>query len=102
MQDGHERVQGPEWLQGRRLGDHGQREGVRRGRRQGHFLTMIEGFGIGLRPAHYRDFTDGTPQVDWLEVVSENYLVPGGKPLEFLDRIRARYPMVLHGVAMSL
>jgi hypothetical protein len=63
---------------------------------------MIEGFGVGLRPAHYRDFTDGTPAVDWLEVLSENYMVPGGKPLEFLDRIRARYPMVMHGVALSI
>jgi uncharacterized protein (UPF0276 family) len=63
---------------------------------------MIEGFGVGLRPAHYRDFTDGTPPVDWLEVLSENYMVPGGKPLEFLDRIRERYPMVMHGVALSI
>jgi len=63
---------------------------------------MIEGFGLGLRPAHYRDFTDGTPPVDWLEVLSENYLVPGGKPLEFLDRIRSRYPVVMHGVALSI
>jgi len=40
--------------------------------------------------------------VDWLEVLSENYMVPGGKPLEFLDRIRERYPMVMHGVALSI
>lgn len=63
---------------------------------------MVEGFGLGLRPAHYREFADGVPRVDWLEVLSENYLVPGGKPLEFLDRIRARYPMVMHGVALSI
>jgi len=63
---------------------------------------MVEGFGLGLRPAHYREFAEGTPPVDWLEVLSENYLVPGGKPLEFLDRIRARYPMVMHGVALSI
>jgi uncharacterized protein (UPF0276 family) len=63
---------------------------------------MVEGFGLGLRPAHYRDFADGRPVVDWLEVLSENYLVPGGKPLDFLDRIRARYPMVMHGVALSI
>ena len=62
----------------------------------------IEGFGVGLRPAHYRDFADGSPAVDWLEVLSENYMVPGGKPLDFLDRIRARYPMVMHGVALSI
>jgi uncharacterized protein (UPF0276 family) len=63
---------------------------------------MVEGFGLGLRPAHFRDFADGRPVVDWLEVLSENYLVPGGKPLDFLDRIRARYPMVMHGVALSI
>jgi len=75
---------------------------VRRGRREGHLLKTIEGFGLGLRPAHYRDFADGTPPVEWLEVLSENYLVPGGKPLEFLDRIRGHYPMVMHGVALSI
>ena len=63
---------------------------------------MLEGFGLGLRPEHYRDFAEGTPRVDWLEVISENYLVPGGKPLDFLDRIRARYPMVMHGVSLSI
>jgi uncharacterized protein (UPF0276 family) len=63
---------------------------------------MVEGFGLGLRPAHFRDFADGRPVVDWLEVLSENYLVPGGKPLDFLDRIRARYPMVMHGVALTI
>jgi uncharacterized protein (UPF0276 family) len=63
---------------------------------------MLEGFGLGLRPQHYRDFTDAAPAVDWLEVLSENYLVPGGKPLDFLDRIRARYPMAMHGVGLSI
>jgi uncharacterized protein (UPF0276 family) len=63
---------------------------------------MVEGFGLGLRPAHFRDFADGRPVVDWLEVLSENYLVPGGKPLDFLDRIRARYPMGLDWVALSI
>lgn len=65
--------------------------------------TSIEGFGLGLRVEHYRDFADGPPQaVDWLEILSDNYLVPGGKPLHFLDRIRADYPMVMHGVALSI
>ena len=63
---------------------------------------MVEGFGLGLRPEHYRDFAQGTPAVDWVEILSENYLVPGGKPLDFLDRIRLRYPMVMHGVALSI
>jgi len=63
---------------------------------------MIEGFGLGLRPEHYRDFAAGGPRVDWLEILTENYLVPGGKPLDFLERIRARYPVVMHGVSLSI
>jgi uncharacterized protein (UPF0276 family) len=63
---------------------------------------MIEGFGLGLRPKHYRDFAAGGPRVDWLEILTENYLVPGGKPLDFLERIRARYPIVMHGVSLSI
>ena len=63
-----------------------------------HFL----GFGLGLRPAHYHDILDTRPRVDWFEILSENYLVPGGKPLHFLDSIRARYPVVMHGVSLSI
>ena len=63
---------------------------------------MIQGFGLGLRPEHYRDFTGGAPRVEWLEVLSENYLVPGGKPLAHLDSIRRDYPMVMHGVSLSV
>ncbi len=63
---------------------------------------MVGGFGLGLRPEHYRDVADGSPAVDWLEVVTENYLVPGGKPLDWLDRLRRRYPMVMHGVSLSI
>jgi uncharacterized protein (UPF0276 family) len=60
------------------------------------------GFGLGLRPGHYETILDGQPRVDWFEILSENYLVPGGKPLHFLDRIRARYPLVMHGVSLSI
>jgi uncharacterized protein (UPF0276 family) len=60
------------------------------------------GFGLGLRPQHYRDILDGNPQVDWFEVVSENYMVPGGQPLSMLDRIVERYPVVMHGVSLSI
>ncbi len=62
----------------------------------------IHGFGLGLRVEHYRDFIDRQPAVDWLEVISENYMVPGGKPLHYLDAIRADYPMVMHGVSLSI
>jgi uncharacterized protein len=60
------------------------------------------GFGLGLRPQHYTDILEGTPDVDWFEAISENYMVPGGKPLKMLERIRERYPLVLHGVSMSI
>lgn len=60
------------------------------------------GFGLGLRPDHYRDFLDGPQPVEWLEIISENFMVPGGKPLAILDAIRTDYPMVLHGVSLSI
>jgi uncharacterized protein (UPF0276 family) len=60
------------------------------------------GFGLGLRTVHYEDILATRPHVDWFEALSENYMVPGGKPLYYLDRIRADYPVVLHGVSMSI
>ena len=45
------------------------------------------GFGLGLRTAHYEEILAGRCAVDWFELLSENYLVPGGKPLHYLDRI---------------
>jgi uncharacterized protein (UPF0276 family) len=60
------------------------------------------GFGLGLRTQHYGDILDGNPAVDWFEVISENYMVEGGQPLAMLERIRERYPIVMHGVSMSI
>lgn len=60
------------------------------------------GFGLGLRPDHYPDFLGGVLPVDWLEIISENYMVPGGRPLAMLDAIRADYPVVMHGVSLSI
>lgn len=60
------------------------------------------GFGLGLRTDHYHQILDNKPNVDWFEIISENYMVPGGKPLHFLDRIRADYPIVMHGVSLSI
>jgi hypothetical protein len=62
----------------------------------------VGGFGIGLRSEHYRDFVAAPQPVEWLEVITENYLVAGGKPLHHLDRIRRDYPMVMHGVSLSI
>ena len=60
------------------------------------------GFGVGLRPVHYASILQSQPAVDWFEILSENYLVPGGKPLYYLDQIRERYPVVMHGVSLSI
>jgi uncharacterized protein len=62
----------------------------------------LNGFGLGLRPAHYEALLGGAVAVDWLEVITENYLVPGGKPLDYLERLRARFSMVMHGVSLSI
>ena len=60
------------------------------------------GFGLGLRVDHYEAVLSDRPPVDWFEVLTENYLVPGGKPLNYLMRIRERYPLALHGVSLSI
>jgi len=60
------------------------------------------GFGLGLRTPHYVDILETNPAIDWFEILTENYLVPGGKPLYYLDQIKERYPVVMHGVSMSL
>jgi uncharacterized protein (UPF0276 family) len=55
-----------------------------------------------LRIPHYDEILATRPKVDWFEILSENYLVPGGKPLYYLERIRANYPVVMHGVSLSI
>jgi uncharacterized protein len=60
------------------------------------------GFGLGLRTEHYNAILETKPKVDWFEALSENYMIPGGKPLDYLDKIRADYPMVMHGVSLSI
>ncbi len=60
------------------------------------------GFGLGLRTTHYEEILESQPRVDWFEALSENYMVRGGKPLYYLERIRADYPVVLHGVSLSI
>lgn len=60
------------------------------------------GYGLGLRPVYFDEIMSTCPPVDWFEILSENYLVEGGRPLATLDRIRSDYPIVMHGVSMSL
>ena len=58
------------------------------------------GVGIGLRIPHYRHIFSRKPVVDWFEIISENFMVDGGRPLEILDQILERYRVVQHGVSM--
>lgn len=60
------------------------------------------GIGLGLRNVHYGEILLRWPAVDWFEIVSENYLHTGGRPLRVLDQIAARYPIVMHGVSMNI
>jgi uncharacterized protein (UPF0276 family) len=60
------------------------------------------GYGLGLRTEHYEDVLQTHPPVDWFEILSENYMVDGGKPIHYLTQIRELYPMVMHGVSMSI
>jgi len=60
------------------------------------------GFGLGLRPAYFESVLAESPEVDWFEITSENFMVAGGKPRHYLERIRARYPLVMHGVSLSI
>lgn len=60
------------------------------------------GLGLGLRTAHYAHILEHRPTVDWFEVISENYMDSGGKPRYVLEQIAARYPIVMHGVSLSI
>ena len=60
------------------------------------------GFGVGLRPPHYKLVVETHPKVDWFEVISENFMVEGGRALEVLAAVREHYPIAMHGVSMSL
>ena len=64
--------------------------------------AAARGVGIGLRASHYREFLDSDPRTGWLEVHSENYFGDGGYDLHVLEHVRSKYPVSLHGVALSL
>jgi len=65
-------------------------------------MRSLEGFGIGLRACHYRDFLERRPSIDWIEVHTENYFGAGGWDLHVLETLRADYPLSLHGVGLGL
>jgi uncharacterized protein (UPF0276 family) len=60
------------------------------------------GFGLGLRVPHFEHVLQHKPAVDWFEVLSENYMVAGGKPRYYLNKIREHYPLAMHGVSLSV
>src|ERR1700689_181046 len=60
------------------------------------------GVGIGLRTVHYARILETRPAVDWFEVLSENYMQTQGRPLHYLDAVSAHYPVVMHGVSLSI
>ncbi len=60
------------------------------------------GFGLGLRIPHYDHIFAHEPDVDFFEIISENFMNAAGLPLYHLDRIAERYPVLLHGVCLSL
>jgi uncharacterized protein (UPF0276 family) len=60
------------------------------------------GVGLGLRTAHYSHVIEERPAVDWFEILSENYMQTAGRPLYFLDAVAERYPVVMHGVSLSI
>jgi len=66
----------------------------------------FSGFGLGLRPQHFpailQDYQGRTPGVDWFEIISDNFINVGGAPIRNLERVRERYPIVMHGVSLSI
>jgi uncharacterized protein (UPF0276 family) len=60
------------------------------------------GFGVGLRTVHFSHILKQQPDVDWFEFISENFLDSGGRPRHVLDQVAERYPVVMHGVSMSI
>src|SRR3954465_3751134 len=60
------------------------------------------GIGLGLRTTHYSTILEQKPAVAWFEILSENYMRTAGRPLDFLDQIAASYPVVMHGVSLSI
>jgi uncharacterized protein len=65
-------------------------------------IARFGGFGLGMRTPHYPTYLAGEAPVDFVEVISENFMGEGGRPLHTIDRIREIYPVAMHGVSMSV
>ncbi len=65
-------------------------------------IAPVGAFGLGLRRDHYSDFLGGNVAVDFVEVISENFMAVGGRALRVLEQVRAKMPVILHGVSMSI
>src|SRR5688572_12883049 len=71
-------------------------------RRANRFGLPDLGLGLGLRSVHYSEILERRPRVDFFEILSENYLATEGRPVRIVEQIAERYPIVMHGVSMSL
>ena len=60
------------------------------------------GLGVGLRTVHFPYILEHHPEVDWFEIISENFIDSQGRPRYTLDKIAERYPVVMHGVSLSI
>jgi len=67
-----------------------------------HFDLPHLGFGVGLRTVHFDHVLHEHPGVDWFEIISENFMATGGRPMHVLEQVAERYPIVMHGVSMSI
>ncbi len=65
-------------------------------------IEPFGGFGLGLRKTHYEAFLSGEVPVDFVEVISENYMIEGGRQLRILEEVREKHPVIIHGVSMSI
>jgi uncharacterized protein (UPF0276 family) len=65
-------------------------------------IAPFNGFGLGLRRPHFTDYLESDVPVDFVEVISENYMVDGGRMLRILDEVREKHPVIIHGVSMSI
>lgn len=65
-------------------------------------IAPFAGFGLGLRKQHHAEFLTRDVPVDFVEIISENFMIDGGRPLATLDAVRERYPVAMHGVSMSI